>query len=201
MVDGNGSLINEKEEASTTAADIEPQNEDHDLRRRVVDADTATLGSATTRSSTPTLAMSPASEAIDRTLPSDLVIDTDIISNHSSEALIDLTPTTSNASTADAEIPDSLIPLPTRQDSPWSFHEWAESTSSSFHSFPLEEHPSSAGNDSDEESPIHEEIDADVRSLSHVGTNSDTESDDGQTTGTRTPAGWSEIGSVVSEDF
>lgn len=145
--------------------------------------------------------MSPVSEVIDRTPLLGLVVDTDIISNHSSEALLDLTPTTSNASAADAKTPDPLIPLSPFQDASWSFHEWAESTSSSFHSLPLEERRSSVGNDSEEESSNRGEIDADVRSLSYMGTNSDTESDDGQTTGTRTLGSWSEIGSVISEDF
>lgn len=201
MVDQNGSLINEKEEASTTAADTQPQNEDQDLRRRNNQSDTAALESATTRSSSPTLSGSPASEAIDRTLRSGLVIDTDIISNHSSEALIDLTPTTSNASVADAETRDPITPLSQIQEPSWSFHEWAESTNSSFHSLPLEEHPIGVENNSDEGIATRRAIEADVRSLSHMGTNSDTESDDGQTTGTFTPGSWSEVGSVVSEDF
>ena len=200
-MDKNGSLINEKEEARTTAADTKPQNEDQDVRRRNVEADATTLGSATTRSSTPTLQMSPASEAVDRTLPSTLVVDTETISNHSSEALIDLTPTTSNSSAAHFALAEPLISLPEHQDPSWSVHEWAESTSASFHSLPSEEHLSHVRNDSDEESLSHGEIDADVRSLSRVGTNSDTDSEDGQTTGTCTPGSWSEIGSVISEDF
>lgn len=201
MVDKNGSLINEKEEASTTAADIKLQLEEQDLRRRNVEADATTLGSTTTRSSTPTLPMSPANEDIHGTFPSDLVVDTEIISNHSSEAQLNLTPTTSDSSAGHAEISEPLAFLGIYQDPSWSVHEWAENTSSSLHSPPLEEQPSRVGTDSDEESPSRGEIDADVRSLSRVGTNSDTASEDGQTTGTCTPGSWSEIGSVVSEDF
>lgn len=228
IVDQNGSLINEKEEANTTAADIKPHHEDQDLRRRNTEAaDATTLGSATTRSSTPTLQMSPVIQNIDITSPPVLGIDTETISNHSSEALLDLTPTASNFSADHAEISEPPDLGTNLQDLSRSVHEWASNTTSPFYSATLEEHPNRVGTASDEESQSHgepadaevrslsfvgtssdeesqshgESADAEVRSLSFVGTNSDIESEDGQTTGTCTPGSWSEIGSVVSEDF
>ena len=196
LVDKNGSLINEKEEARTTAADTKPQPEDQDLRRRNIEVDATLLGSTAAPPPPPSpLPMSPALSS-----RSALVVDTERISNHSSEALIDLTPTTSNSSAANVELP-SPPRFPDHQDPSWSVHEWAENSSSSFYSPSLEGQSTRMGSDLDEESPSHGESNIEVRSLSHVGTDSDMESDDGQTIGTCTPGSWSEIGSVVSEDF
>lgn len=288
LVDKDGSLIKEKEGASTTATDTKPQTEDQDLRKRSTEAKAAALGSAlanpfademhtelslgtedgvphpsTTRSSTPTLpissayiptspgtypispesppvsyeyirSISPESENIYPVSPLfrplAVMPDIETISNHSSEALINLTPTTTNSSAAHTGLSEPFVPVPVNQN-PWSVHEWAENTSSSFHSPPSEEDPSQAalraylelwspspspspaGTDSDTESLRDVGTDSEIETLSHVGiesdagslvemeTNTDTEGEDGRTNGTRTPGTWSEIGSAVSEDF
>lgn len=288
LVDKDGSLINEKEGASTTATDANPQTEDQDLRKRGTEAKAAALGSAlanpfadelasefrlgtedgvlhpfTTRSSTPTLPISPASipgihpispeprptSPESRPISYDLLgsispeteniyhdspelrplafmPNADAISNHSSEALVNLTPTTNNSSAAHTGLSEPFIPVPTNRN-PWSVHEWAESTSSSFHSLPSEEASgqiarraslerwssspvgfesdmeslSNMGTDSENETLSHVGIESDAESLIEMGTNTDTGSEDDRTTGTRTPGTWSEIGSAVSEDF
>jgi hypothetical protein len=218
LVDRNGTLVYENGEASTTAADTKPQAEDQELRKRTGDAKAATLGSivanpfademqvesslgtedeprpSTAHSSTHTLSASLAHENIDRPSPLTLAIDTEAVSTHPSEALLDLTPTTSTSSAAHAGLPDSFVSVATNRN-PWSVHEWAENTSSSFY-YP----PPSEGTGTD-----HEEsgfaTPASGEHLSHVGsdTNSDVWSEDGTRNGT--PGSWTEVGSVVSEDF
>lgn len=217
--------MSEQGGASTTAADIKPQMEDQALRKRNTETDAAALGSAlanpfadelhaefshrtendtpppsTTRSSTPTLPNSPVKERSDHNTLIPLELEAEVISNHSSEALIDLTPTTTHSSAAHAGFPELSFPSSSHRN-PWSVHEWAENTSSAFYSASSGEQPNQVTNGSDVESLNGVEAESDAESLIRVGTNSDVRSEDSFGTGTRTPGSWSEIGSVLSEEF
>lgn len=218
LVDKNGTLISDKGEASTTAAETKPQTEDQELRKRNGENKASALGSilanpfademqvesslgtedspspSTVHSSTHTLPISLAHDSIYHPSPPALAIDTEVISNHPSEALLDLTPTTSASSAAHAGLPDSFISVATNRN-PWSVHEWAENTSTSFLYSTQSEGTGTGHEESGFATPASGEH------LSRVGsdTNSDVWSEDGTRTGT--PGSWTEVGSVVSEDF
>ena len=206
----------------TTAA--EPQAEDPGLRHRHVESQAAALGSAfanpfademvvdspatlpdepSHRSPTPTLPVPPISPPVPPKpaayQPQRLLIDTEEVSNHPSEQLLDLTPTTS-ASSANAD----LAELNDHNHNPsqsnfWSVNEWAQNSGTpDFYSPPRSEHPgieegleaitagSQSGNSGEHASQIGSE-DLDVLS------------DDGA--GINTPSSWTEVGSQVSEDY
>lgn len=220
LVDKNGALKAEEPIARTTAA--EPQIEDSGLRHRRTESHAAAVGSTfanpfsdemhvesptsvqedpPSRSQTPTLPVSPTSPPVPPKpaayQPQRLLIDTEEVSNHPSEQLLDLTPTTSASSAnADlAELDDNH--QPTRSDY-WSVDEWARNSAPpAFYSPPRSE---GAGIDEKMEdvtpvSPHHSGEHA-----SQIGSEDlDMMSDDEG--GISTPGSWTEVGSQVSEPY
>lgn len=260
LVDGEGNLKNKSVQATTTAAELQPEQ---GLRNRA--AEGAALGStlanpftnethteysfataspvATSQrsrsSSVATLAASalpppvppkepltvppvppkeplPGSPQEHQSQPrftqsSDrprLLIDTEEVSNHPSEALVDFTPTTSTFSNAadlsELEHPQEQVQS---QTSYWSVHEWAENHSRpEFYTPPRSEAARSPTVPQSEGITVEQEnVDrvSDVGSgerLSRVGSISDMDvlSEAGIVS---TPGSWTEVGSVVSEDY
>ncbi len=129
--------------------------------------------------------------------PQRLLIDTDEVSNHPSEQLVDLTPTTSASSAATdlAELNDE--PRPSHSNY-WSVNEWAQNSVPAFYSPPQSE----AAGTIDERMENHTDG-------SHAGTGEHTSqfgsedldiiSDDEARIST--PGSWTEVGSQVSEDY
>lgn len=218
LVDENGVLRVEKEEATTTAAETKSEFE-QELRKRNGDTIATSSNNATsnpfadnmhtgfmpeqvdecltsyTRSSTPTTTTAP--ERQNAALPSpNLLVDTEEVSNHPSETLIDLTPTTSSSSAAHAELSELAISTPTAQKH-WSVHEWAENAGPSFYSPPQSD---AAGLESEEERrSFGTPATGDHLSRAGSETNLDIWSDVGDRIST--PGSWTEVGSVVSEDY
>ncbi|KAL6719867.1 hypothetical protein ACLMJK_001788 [Lecanora helva] len=125
-----------------------------------------------------------------------LLIDTDDISTHPSEQLLDLTPTTSAASSANADLAELNDPVQTSQTDFWSVNEWARNTApADFYSPPRSE---AAGIDEEAEtSTIGSQA---AEHVSQIGSeDADMLSDAGA--GISTPSSWTEVGSQVSEDF
>ena len=117
-----------------------------------------------------------------------LLIDTEMASNHPSEQLVDLTPTTTVSISSGHE---DLSELANEAQPPnyWSVNEWADTTSSSFYTPPQSEGTGQRiGQGEREVSGENEEEDSDLDIVSEVGD------------GTHTPASWTEVGSVVSGD-
>lgn len=138
-----------------------------------------------------------------------LLIDTDDISNHPSEALVDLTPTTSVISGADdlSELEQQSHPPNHSQMNFWSVHEWAENNSgpAQFYTPPRSE--AAAGElhgenrDQSRSSAVDERSEADSgERVSRVQSMSDMDfmSEVG---GVSTPGSWSEVGSHISEEY
>ena len=151
--------------------------------------------------SPPTLRDSPASPPVPPKpaayQPLRLLIDTEEVSNHPSEQLLDLTPTTSACSAAVdlAELNDDRRPS---RSNYWSVNEWAQNGAPAFYSPPQSEAASG----------IEERIE-DQTEGSHAGTGEhasqvgsedmDVMSDDEARIST--PGSWTEVGSQVSEDY
>ncbi len=216
LVDKDGALKREEEAAArTTAAETQTEAEASGLHKRNTEVAGAALGSTLanpfadethpdaypaasantpnhlSRSSTATLPAADSPPPVPPKLPlhppqpqPPHLIDTDDTSTHPSEQLIDLTPTTSASSaTADLEThPPSNY---------WSVHEWAENTAPSFYSPPQSEagsqHENSSQGSGEHASQAGSESDLDV--VSEVSE------------GVRTPGSWTEVGSVVSEEY
>ena len=130
--------------------------------------------------------------------PQRLLIDTDETSNHPSEQLLDLTPTTSASSAAAdlAELNDD--PQPSRSDY-WSVNEWARNSAPAFYSPPRSE--AAAG--IDERMKYH--TDGSIAGTGEHASQIESEemgvmSDDDDVR-ISTPGSWTEVGSQVSEDF
>lgn len=219
LVDKDGTLKREEEAAARTTA-AEPQAEASGLHKRRTEMAGAALGSTLanpfadethtdsypiapdnnpnqhSRSSTATLPAADLPPPVPPKLPLHppqpqpqprLLIDTEDTSTHPSEQLIDLTPTTSASSAASAAAdPESHHP-----SNYWSVHEWAENTAPSFYSPPQSEagsrHENSSQGTGEHASQAGSESDMDV--VSEVGE------------GVRTPGSWTEVGSVVSEEY
>ncbi|KAL8712022.1 MAG: hypothetical protein Q9220_003718 [cf. Caloplaca sp. 1 TL-2023] len=140
-----------------------------------------------------------------------LLIDTDDISNHPSEALVNLTPTTSVPSLATdlSELDHHSYPSNNSQTNFWSVHEWAENNTgpAQFYTPPIseaavgdhggneEDHLSNANDDDDDQSDT-----GTGELVSRVGSMSDMDVMS-VVSGVSTPSGWTEMGSQVSEDF
>ncbi|KAK4697356.1 hypothetical protein P7C71_g700, partial [Lecanoromycetidae sp. Uapishka_2] len=125
-----------------------------------------------------------------------LLIDTDEVSNHPSESLLDLTPTTSTSSAAVDlnELNNNLHPS---QSSYWSVNEWAESQAASFYSPPRSE-VVARENTMDNQNERSEA--GSGEHASQAGTEEvEILSDDGA--GIITPSSWTEVGSQVSEEY
>lgn len=218
MVDKDGALKREAEAAArTTAAEPQAEAEASGLHKRntevagaaldstlanpiandthtdVYPAASANVPNHSSRSSTATLPAADSPPPVPPKLPLHppqphpqprLLIDTDDTSTHPSEQLIDLTPTTS-ASSAPADLethPPSNY---------WSVHEWAENTAPSFYSPPQSEAGSRHENSS-QGSGVH---------ASRAGSESDLDVVSEVGEGVRTPGSWTEVGSVVSEEY
>lgn len=145
------------------------------------------------RESTNTLSSSPPASipVTPQQAEQQLLINTEVASNHPSELLVDLTPTTSNSSAHDdlselsSEVPQQL--------NYFSVNEWAENSTASFYSPPHseaghEERRAGAEGVSDAGTGEHAEGMSDVDIVSEAGD------------GIYTPSSWTEVGSVVSEE-
>ncbi|KAL9004241.1 MAG: hypothetical protein Q9188_002931 [Gyalolechia gomerana] len=149
----------------------------------------------------------PSSEVAPQTPQTRLLIDTDDVSNHPSEALVDLTPTTSTSSAADlSELNQQPYPSNHSQTNFWSVHEWAENNSAraQFYTPPRSE---AALGEHDEHSEEERSSDEDGSSetgsgerISRTGSMSDMDVMS-EVSGVDTPGSWSEIGSRVSEEY
>lgn len=151
--------------------------------------------------SPPTIRDSPASPPVPPKpaayQPQRLLIDTDEVSNHPSEQLLDLTPTTSASSAAAdlAELND--YPQPSRSNY-WSVNEWAQNSAPAFYSPPQSE---AAGGI---EKKMENHTDG-----SHTGTGEHASQVGSEDMGVMsddeapisTPGSWTEVGSQVSEDY
>ncbi|KAL8808835.1 MAG: hypothetical protein Q9223_003562 [Gallowayella weberi] len=137
-----------------------------------------------------------------------LLIDTDQVSNHPSEALVDLTPVTSASSIATdlSELDQQSHPSNHSQTNFWSVHEWAENSSApaQFYTPPRSE---AAGGEEGRNVAEEQSTNGDERSeagsgerISRAGSVSDMDVMS-QVSGISTPGSWTELGSQVSEDF
>ena len=223
LVEKDGSLKKEEATAMTTAA--EPQAQESGLRHRHTESQAAALGSAfanpfadetdvhspdtleqdpPSRSQTPTLPVSPVSPPVppkpEAYQPHRLLIDTDELSSHPSEQLVDLTPTTSASSaTADlAELNENHQPW--RSDY-WSVNEWAQSSPpADFYSPPTNDN---VGHEESQEESLEANATGSQADggehASQVGSEDlDEFSDDGA--GISTPGSWTDVGSQFSEN-
>lgn len=147
-----------------------------------------------------------------------LLIDTDDVSNHPSEALVDLTPTTSASPSIAAmdlsELEHDSYPSNSSQSHFWSVHEWAENNSApaGFYSPPRSEAAAppagtqrlSAGGTREESSSSGEDGGSEIGSIervSRVGSMSEDMDVMSEVSGIDTPVGsWSEVASQISED-
>ena len=129
--------------------------------------------------------------------PQRLLIDTDEISNHPSEQLLDLTPTTSASSAAAdlAELNDDIRPS---RSNYWSVNEWAQNSAPAFYSPPQSE--AAGGIEERMESHTDGSHAGTGEHASQVGSEDmDVMSDDEARFST--PGSWTEVGSQVSEDY
>ena len=125
--------------------------------------------------------------------PQRLLIDADEVSNHPSEQLLDLTPTTSASSAATdlAELNDH--PRPSRSNY-WSVNEWAQTSAPAFYSPPRSEE--AGGIEERMENHTDGSYAGTGEHASQIGSEDlDVMSDDG----IRTPDNWTEVGS--HEDY
>ena len=236
LVDKDGVLKNHEPGARATATDL--QSGASEMRKRNIEVQGAAMGAtlanpfadeipmeffpaeehnasaAHSRSSTPTLG-SPAQHILTPETPRTLLADTDEISNHPSEQLVDLTPTTS-ASVPTSPHQEDLASLSSSDDdeapppAPWtmSIDEWAENANASFYSAPQSQSthsdPPAAAAAGHEEQESEKGADTPTISesgehVSQIGSDDmDVLSDFG---GISTPGTWTEVGSVSSEDY
>lgn len=154
------------------------------------------------QASTPTLASSPPPSTPIPARQQPLQIDTETNSNHPSEALIDLTPTTSLSSTAEPDMFSfSHHSSQTPPQSHRSVHEWAENTTGAavFYSS-LQSHNAAAIETEDPWAANVSEAEDATSSLQGGSERGiDSWSDVGDPYAT--PDSWTEAGSVTSEDY
>ena len=125
-----------------------------------------------------------------------VLIDTDKVSNHPSESLLDLTPTTSTSSAAVnlAELSETSRPS---QSDYWSVNEWAEAHAAPFYSPPrseaagIEERLSNNTEQSEKDAGEHDS----PAGAEDLGFMSDEEA------GMSTPSSWTEVGSQISDEY
>lgn len=130
--------------------------------------------------------------------PQRLLIDTDEVSNHPSEQLLDLTPTTSASSAATdlAELND--YPRQPSRSNYWSVNEWAQTSAPAFYSPPRSE--AAGGIEERMENHIDGSHAGTGEHASQIGSEDlDVMSDD--EAGISTPGSWMEVGSQVSEGY
>ena len=215
LVDDEGKLKREVEKAANTTA-AETATEDEGLRRRNTEARAAAMGSTMadpfademhmdfhtedtpaqtdasaqkSRESTITLLGAARSESpTQQQQQLSMLIDTEAASNHPSELLVDLTPTTS-ASSAHNNLSE-LNNDSHQQINYYSVNEWAENSSTSFYS-----PPQSETGRTDDIAMV-----SDAGTGEHVENMSDVDMVSEIEEGTNTPGSWTEVGSVVSEE-
>ena len=215
LVDDEGMLRREAEKAAHSTA-AEPAAQEEGLRKRNTEATAAALGSVVAdpfademhmdfqTEDTPAAPAPPAQESRESTttllvaLRSDSpipqpqqprpFIDTEAASNHPSELLVDLTPTTS-ASSAHHDLSELNNDVHQQMNN-YSVNEWAEKSSNSFYSPPQSE----AGSTEDIAAV------SDAGTGEHIGNISDVDMVSEIGEGTNTPGSWTEVGSVVSEE-
>ncbi|KAL8701332.1 MAG: hypothetical protein Q9201_004972 [Fulgogasparrea decipioides] len=151
--------------------------------------------------------LDPSPSAFAPQLQQPRLIDADDISNHPSEALVDLTPTTSAASVADdlPELDQQAYPSHHSESNFWSVHEWAENNSAppQFYTPPRSE--AAVGEDARnrEERNNNEEQGSEIGSIDRVSRVDSVSDMDvmSEVSGMNTPGSWSEVASQVSEDI
>jgi hypothetical protein len=240
LVDKDGVLKDNEPAARATATDVIPGVSE--MRKRNIEVQGAAMGAtlanpfadeipmeffpaaednhtsaSLSRSGTPTLG-SPPQQVLTPETPRTLLGDTDNLSNHPSEQLVDLTSTTSASVPTSPHHDDlaSLSPFSSSADdddeapkpAPWSLslNEWAENGNASFYSAPQSQssHSDSAAAVEQEQQVSEKGLDTPTVSesgehVSQMGSDDmDVLSDFG---GVSTPGTWTEVGSVVSEDF
>ena len=210
LVDKDGALKKEETNAMTTAA--EPKAEEPGLRHRRTESQAAALGSAFAnpfedksnigspatlrsdpayRSYTPSPPASSVSPPVPPKpaayQPQRLLIDTEENSNHPSEQLVDLTPTTS-ASSANPDLAELNNQPHVSQTNFWSINEWAVNNSASGTPYSLPRTEPTGIEELSESVTLDSQADSeDFDGMSA--------SDDGA--GISTPDTWTEAGSVV----
>lgn len=225
LVNRDGSLKGKDVGARTTAA--EPVTSEEGLRRRNDEVKGAALGAAfanpfademhnalvheetatqsldfdtqTFRDSSATL---PAASPSAPQLPQQsLLIDTEEVSSHPSDQLLDPTSTASTSSHTNLS-ETSGHPSEHQRLDYWSVNEWAENTNTSLYSPPPER-----AQENEETSGTQDELNTDasdagseddVGRFSHVGTESDLDVLSEAGDGVSTPGSWTEVGSSVS---
>ena len=129
--------------------------------------------------------------------PQRLLIDTDETSNHASEQLLDLTPTTS-ASSAAADLAELNNEIRPSRSNYWSVNEWAQNSAPAFYSPPQSE--AAGGIEERMENHTDGSHAGTGEHASQVGSEDmDVMSDDEARVST--PGSWTEVGSQVSEDY
>ncbi|MCJ1467379.1 hypothetical protein MMC07_006003 [Pseudocyphellaria aurata] len=214
LVDKDGSLLVQKAAASTAAASTtaaELETPEPSLRKRNLDNNAADLGAVTanpfademhtelhaSRPSTSIIPTSPTPSHLTPNKEPTPLIDTETASNHPSEALLDLTPTTSASSGFHADLSTLSANAPQSFPNHWSVHEWAENNTSPGNITPprTEHAVLEAGDVSATDAPVT----GGRLSRTASETGLDVWSEIGERVST--PGSWTEVGSVVSEDY
>ena len=206
---------------------VEPQKADdadlYDVSRSSTPVPTSPLPSATpiTPNIQPTSPIHSAtfpspSLQPESSIPTNLLINTDEVSNHPSEELLDLTPTTSVASLPEMEqslhnsqsiFPHASQPL---NQANLDINEWAHRSTASFYSMPDPQTPQQAPADNNDETEMEQamsemisasEVDSmsEAEHISKLGSEADV--DIMSEISAMTPSTWTEVGSVVSEEY
>ncbi|KAL9595491.1 MAG: hypothetical protein Q9219_006420 [cf. Caloplaca sp. 3 TL-2023] len=196
---------------STTTAPVRT------LTHRSHSSSTATLPASTTPPPVPPkepLPQTPPEVPATASQPQ-LLIDIDDLSTHPSEALVDLTPSTSAASAAAdlSELDQEPFPSDHSQTNFWSVHEWAENNTAPAHFYTPPRSEAAVGEhddrgDAKRSRDVQSNEDSDEsrsetgtgERVSRIGSMSDMDvmSEIG---GISTPGSWSEVGSRISEDY
>ena len=231
LVDEDGVLKSAATGARTTAT--EPKTDTTELKKRKIEVQGAAMGAtlanpfadeipmefypaaepstpiARTRSSTPTLPAASPREAGPSTpqTPNTLLVDTVEVSNHPSEYLVDLTPTSSSVPSSHHDDLASLSPISTffqeegdeaPPPAPWSvsINEWAENTTASFYSAPQSQpEPQDTPAKDGAATPTASE------SGEHVSQYGSDDMDFMSEMGISTPGSWTEVGSDSGDEF
>lgn len=206
LVNKDGILLDEIAAPTTTAAELE--NADSGLRKRNLEnnvgaiavnpfADELHAELHDSCPSTPIIPTSPAPSHLNTNTQPALLIDTETASNHPSEALLDLTPTTSASSGFHADLSTLSANAPQSFSNHWSVHEWAENNTSPGSTAP----PPSERAVLEAEEAWGAETPVTRERVSRTG--SETGLDVWSEVGERvsTPGSWTEVGSVVSDDY
>ena len=206
LVNKDGILLDEIAAPTTTAAELE--NPDSGLRKRNLEnnvgaiavnpfADELHAELHDSCPSTPIIPTSPAPSHLNTNTQPALLIDTETASNHPSEALLNLTPTTSASSGFHADLSTLSANAPQSFSNHWSVHEWAENNTSPGSTAP----PPSERAVLEAEEAWGAETPVTRERVSRTG--SETGLDVWSEVGERvsTPGSWTEVGSVVSDDY